>query len=269
MVEHNRKQNRYVMIIERLFLKSYSEGVLEIPFSREDFSQMAEQLGVRLPKNLGDIIYSFRYRTELPDSINQTAPEGKHWIISPHGRGHYKFTLVTNPKIIPSILLIDTKILDATPGIILKYSLNDEQALLARLRYNRLIDIFTGLTCYSLQSHLRTTVINMGQVETDEIYIGIDKRGAHYVIPVQAKGRTDKIGIVQIEQDMAMCAQKFSGLICRSIASQLMEENLIALFEFEQTSEGIRILEEKHYRLVSPDELSPEELESYRNRVVN
>jgi hypothetical protein len=171
MGDHKRKQNRYVIIIERLFLNSFSEGATEIPFSREEFSQMAEQLGVKAPKNLGDIIYSFRYRTELPDSINRTAPEGKHWIISPHGRGHYRFTLVTIPKIIPSNLLADIKILDATPGIILKYSLNDEQALLARLRYNRLIDIFTGLTCYSLQSHLRTTVVNMGQVETDEIYV--------------------------------------------------------------------------------------------------
>jgi len=269
MGDHKRNRNRYVMIIEGLFLKYYSEGAIEIPFGREEFSQIAEQLGVKVPKNLGDIIYSFRYRTELPNSINRTAPEGKHWIISPHGRGHYRFNLVTIPRIVPSTLLVEIKILDATPGVIFKYSLNDEQALLARLRYNRLIDIFTGLTCYSLQSHLRTTVVDMGQVETDEIYIGIDKRGAHHIIPVQAKSRADKIGVVQIEQDTAMCAQKFSGLICRPIASQLMEDNLIALFEFELTVEGVRILEEKHYRLVSPDELSPEELESYRNRAMD
>jgi hypothetical protein len=61
---------------------------------------------------------------------------------------------------------------DATPGIVAKYSLNDEQALLAKVRYNRLIDIFTGVTCYSLQNHLRTTVAELGQVETDEIYVG-------------------------------------------------------------------------------------------------
>ncbi len=65
--------------------------------------------------------------------------------------------------------------------------MNDEQALLAKIRYNRLIDIFTGITCYSLQNHLRTTVPNIGQVEIDEIYIGIDKRGAHYILPAQAK----------------------------------------------------------------------------------
>jgi len=129
-----------------------------------------------------------------------------------------------------------------------------------------LIDIFTGLTCYSLQNHLRTTVPDMGQVETDEIYIGIDKRGAHYVIPVQAKGGTDKIGIVQIEQDFAVCERKFPGLICRSIAAQFMEEDLIALFECERTEEGIRVSIEKHYRLVNPENLSAEELESYRKR---
>ena len=109
-------------------------------------------------------------------------------------------------------------------------------------------------------------VSNIGQVETDEIYIGIDKRGAHYVIPVQAKGGSDKIGIVQIEQDFAVCQSKFPGLICKLIAAQFMEENLIALFECEKTEEGIRVSVEKHYRLVDPDNLTVEELESYRTR---
>jgi len=257
------------MIIEKLFLMHYSEGKTEIPFSREEFSHMASQLGITSPKNLGDIVYSFRYRTELPDSINNTAPVGKHWVILPHGRGHYRFSLATLPRIVPSALLVEIKILDSTPGVILKYSLNDEQSLLARLRYNRLIDIFTGLTCYSLQSHLRTSVKDMGQVETDEVYIGIDKHGVQYVIPVQAKGRADNIGVVQIDQDIAMCMQKFPGLICRPIASQLIEENLIAIFEFERTSEGVRISEERHYRLVSPDQLTPEEIESYRIHATN
>jgi len=45
-----------------------------------------------------------------------------------------------------------------------------------------------------------------------------------------------------------------------------MEDNLIALFEFEQTIEGIKVSSEKHYRLVKPNELSPEELQSYSVR---
>jgi hypothetical protein len=65
--------------------------------------------------------------------------------------------------------------------------MTDEQALLARLRYNRLIDVFTGVTCYSLQSHLRTTVQDIGQIETDEIYVGIDRRGAALRYPCSGK----------------------------------------------------------------------------------
>ncbi|MCC7361262.1 MAG: hypothetical protein IT317_17385 [Anaerolineales bacterium] len=58
-----------------------------------------------------------------------------------------------------------------------------------------------------------------GQAEVDEIYLGLDKRGVHYVLPAQAKGGSDRIGIVQIEQDFAICAAKFPALICRSIAA--------------------------------------------------
>jgi len=51
-----------------------------------------------------------------------------------------------------------------------------------------------------------------------------------------------------------------------SYALQFCLDDLIALFEFVQTSAGIRVAAEKHYRLVPPNELLPEELESYKIR---
>jgi len=259
-------KNRYSQIIEAIFSKYFRKGAKEILFERADIVRASQKLRIKLPKNLGDVLYSFRYRTPLPDGIVEKAPKGFEWIIRPAGRGRYKFVLATQSAILPSKILAETKIPDATPGVISRYKLNDEQALLAKLRYNRLIDIFTGLTCYSLQNHLRTAVPNIGQVETDEIYIGIDKRGVHYVIPVQAKGGSDRIGIVQIEQDFAVCQSKFPGLLCRLIAAQFMEENVIALFECEMIEEGVRVSAEKHYRLVDPEVLTEEELEAYRKR---
>jgi hypothetical protein len=71
---------------------------------------------------------------------------------------------------------------------------------------------------------------------------------------------------VQIEQDFELCVLKFPQLICRPIAAQFIDKNLIALFEFEQSKDGIKVTSEKHYRLVKPDELSPEELQSYSVR---
>jgi hypothetical protein len=238
----------------------------ELDFERHEMESVAQKLGIALPKNLGDLVYSFRYRTELPEAIQKVTPIGKAWIIRPAGQAKYRFVLVAGKPMTPNRNLAKTKIPDATPGIIAKYALSDEQALLARVRYNRLIDIFTGVTCYSLQNHLRTTVPSLGQVETDEIYVGLDKKGAHYVFPVQAKGGRDKMSIVQIEQDFALCAHKFRNLTCKPIGAQFIEDGVIVLFEFEQGPEGVRISSEKHYRLVPPQDIDEADLRNYRDR---
>jgi hypothetical protein len=262
------QQGIYSSIIEAIFASKFEPGMRELDFEREEIVTFAHRLNVQLPKNLGDLIYSFRYRTPLPDSIQSTAAEGEVWVIRPAGRGRYRFALVPDRPLVPNVSLIQTKVPDSTPGVIAMYSLSDEQALLARVRYNRLVDIFTAASCYSLQNHLRTTVPGMGQVETDEIYVGLDKRGAHYVIPVQAKGGTDRLNIVQIEQDYAVCAYKFPSLICRPVAAQFMTDDVIALFEFEQGEDGIRVASERHYRLVPPEGITEADLNSYRTRTV-
>jgi len=254
--------------MERIFSWYYKDGAREVVFEREDMVRAAHELGIDLPKNLGDIPYTFRYRGMLPESIRAKAPEGEDWIIRPSGRSRYRFVATAVVSIVPNEMLAETKVPDATPGVIEMYALGDEQALLAKVRYNRLIDIFTGVTCYSLQNHLRTTVPNIGQVETDEIYIGIDRRGAHYIFPVQAKGKKDKLGVVQIEQDFALCADKFPSLICRPIAAQLMDDDLIALFEFEEGENGVRLSSEKHYRLVPSGGITSDDLDIYRSRSI-
>jgi len=261
------RQSIYVNIMEAIFLSKFKVGMQHVEFNRHEIEESARRLGISLPKNLGDVVYSFRYRKELPESIASKASEGQMWIIRPAGRGKYCFSQVPGALLAPNRNMAVTKVPDSTPGIVARYCFSDEQALLARLRYNRLIDIFTGVTCYSLQSHLRTTVPGMGQIETDEIYVGLDKRGAHYVFPVQAKGGRDRLGMVQIEQDLAVCSHKFASLKCRPIAAQFMDNDLIALFEFEQTDEGIRVSSEKHYRLVLPDELTDKDLQSYSERL--
>ncbi|TAN22742.1 MAG: hypothetical protein EPN33_07370 [Acidobacteria bacterium] len=259
-------KNAYTAIIEHLFHDKFKPGDRHIDFRREELAEAASALNLDLPKNLGDLVYSFRYRTALPASIQQHAGAGEAWLIRPAGRARYRFVLARDNPIAPNRALSTTKIPDATPGVVAKYALSDEQALLAKVRYNRLIDIFTGVACYSLQSHLRTAVPDIGQVETDEIYIGIDKRGRQYVLPVQAKGGNDKLSVVQIEQDLAICAHKFPSLICRAIAAQFMAEGEIALFEFEESDDGVTVTEERHYRLVPPEELSDADLAVYRAR---
>jgi hypothetical protein len=256
----------YSSIIERIFHSKFKPGMKEVDFEREDIVKFGNELKINLPKNLGDLVYSFRYRATLPESIKKLATEGNAWVIRPAGRSKYRFALLPDKPLIPNENMTATKVPDSTPGIVAKYAFNDEQALLAKVRYNRLVDIFTGVTCYSLQNHLRTTAPDVGQVETDEIYVGVDKRGVHYVFPIQAKGGKDRLGIVQIEQDLAVCAYRFPLLICRPIAAQFMQDDVIAMFEFEQTEEGVGIASEKHYKLVPPEEVTEADLDTYRSR---
>ena len=259
--------NRYSAIIEAIFHANYQPGQRAVDFERDDLVTFASRLNTGLPKNLGDVICSFRYRTELPPSILAESPPGETWIIRATGRGKYRFALVANLPLVPNPNLSITKVPDSTPGIIAKYAFGDEQALLARVRYNHPIDIFLGIACYSLQNHLRTTARGFGQLEIDEIYVGVDKNGSHYAAPVQAKGGNDRLSRVQVEQDMAVCTERLPNLICRPVGTQFMEGDMIALFEFEKDGDDIRVVAEQHYQLVAPDAVTADDLARYRQRL--
>lgn len=265
----------YAAVMERLFFSRHVPGERSLDFDRSEIVTMADELGLDVAKNLGDVVYAYKYRRDLPDAIRATAPEGEEWRLESVGRARYRFVLGRAFRIEPDPSLAVTKVPDATPGIISRYALSDEQALLAKLRYNRMIDIFTGVTCSSLQNHLRSSVqveaglLDSMQTETDEIYVGLDRRGAHYVFPVQAKGGNDKIALQQIETDLLLCKQKFKELICVPIAAQFMSGDVIALFAFEPSEDGVRKSLEKHYRLVNKDEIAEADLKAYRERLEN
>lgn len=253
--------NRYAALIEDIFFQRYKDGAEELYFYRDELKPTAEKLGIELPKNLGDVIYSFRFRTDMPQALLDLQPEGREWVIELAGRkdrrSRYRIALRSDNRIVPRTDMAMIDIPDATPEMIRLYALDDEQALLAIIRYNRLIDIFLGIASYSLQNHLRTTVKGVGQIEIDELYMGVDKHGCHYVIPVQAKGGNDQIGFVQIDQDVKFAAQKFPGMRCRAIAAQFLSSDIVVLFELTVEGEELKVVEEKHYRLVQSAEYDP------------
>lgn len=268
------QENRYKRLLEHIFFDrkfgAYRGGEKEIRFAREDLERAAKVLQIDLPKNLGDVVYAIRYRTSLPKRIIATQPAGMEWAVEGTGRAQYKFCLVPINRIVPDPDLRTIKVPDSTPEIIGAYALNDEQALLAIVRYNRLIDIFLGVTAYPLQNHMRTTVKGIGQIEIDEVYVALDQQGVQYVIPVQAKGGKDQLSVVQTKQDLACCAEKFPALSCRSVSAQFIETESngkkIAMFELMLEEGRVVKIEEKHYRLVPSAEISQEDLRAYGNK---
>lgn len=264
--------NRYQQVIEHIFHKKYDKKrqKTRVPFIREDLATACVTLGFDRIKNLGDIPYSFRFRTELPLSITSTAPSGTDWIIVGTGTASYEFRLACPGKLTAAQNRQLIKIPDATPEIVKMYAPGkDEQALLTRVRYNRLIDLFSGLSCYSIQNHLRTTVENVGQIEVDEIYMGLNKKGAHFVLPCQAKSPEDSFGIAQVLQDLALCSTRYPNATCLPIALQFKGENDVAVLRLsvndDHNSDQLEfsVVEERHYRLVPRSEITVDDLTLY------
>lgn len=257
---------RGIAVLIHVFQKAYRSGSVSVSFERQQLREAAQELGFKSIENIGAAIYDYRYRREFPQEIKSTAPDGYSWVIMPAGKSKYRFELIEgSPFIVPRSDASAIKIPDSTPEIIRHNRQDDEQALLARIRYNRLIDTFLGITAYSLQNHLRTTVKGMGQIETDELYVGVNRHGQQFVIPVQAKGRSDLLAVVQTMQDVACCREneKFSKLTCRSVSAQFLNDDVVALFELTQELRSIRVVDERHYRLVPADQISHEDLSRY------
>jgi hypothetical protein len=71
---------------------------------------------------------------------------------------------------------------------------------------------------------------------------------------------------VQAKQDIACCQEKFPNLECRAISAQFIAADLIALFELALEEGMVKIVEEKHYRLVPGDQITAEDLRTYARR---
>ena len=107
---------------------------------------------------------------------------------------------------------------------------------------------------------VKTLPAKIGQLTLENEY------GRQFVIPVQAKGGSDKHGAMQTHQDIACCAEKFPTLICRAISAQFMSDDKIALFELTVEDGNIKVVEERHYQLVPAADISAGGLKAYSRR---
>jgi hypothetical protein len=247
--------------ILRVFEKNHTKGSTVVPFSLEDLREAVEKVGYR-EKNIADLRYQYvSGRSPLPDPIKKLGFKA----IVGRGKGRYAFVhLIRDPEVdVPEDLAI-IPIPDATPEIVLEYAGADEQGLLAKLLYNRLIDCFLGITCYHLQNHLRTSLEEHGQIEVDALYVGLDKTGRQYIIPVEAKGPKGRISRAQLAGNIAFACKNYPRLILRPVGAKAAADGSIFLYEFvpAQCLDDISVVEVKRYRLVPMDEVPLPDIES-------
>lgn len=246
------KAPSYEQIIRQAFFRVWSPGMTEFVISRDEID--GSVLGLT-PKNIGDIIYTYRYRKPLPDDILACAPAGFTWIIEGAGVSRYRFRAVSDSFFVPNNEAPLIMLPDRTPEEVIEYGTqSDEQAILAKIAYNRMLDLFLGCRLERKQSHWRTSVTGIGQIEIDDVYIGVDGHdGREVVVTVQAKRDRDLVNAVQIRQDIRACQEKQDGRVCRPVAVHYSSiTKRLALMEFSEANGEVSLVNEKHYILRRP-----------------
>lgn len=235
-------------VFERL-IEQYGRQASDLPFDKRFLDRLANELGI---KNVPDIIYSYRSgRRAFPQPILERG----EWVIVGRGKGKYAFVKLAGSAelTLPPDLEI-TPIPDATPDVVLQFAKGDEQSMLVQIRYNRLVDVFTGLTAYHLQSHVRAYVDELGQVEVDDLYLGVDTDGRWFCIPVEAKPAAprEQLGRIQVASMVAYARQEFPQLPVRPIGVKLAHDGSIFFVEFtdEPDPSQIKSRAYKRYLLV-------------------
>ncbi len=227
--------------------------------------------------SIDEFVGLFRDGKSWPLEIKRMAPSGKMWIIVGKGDATYGFRLITTPTLAADTNRCVTKLHDATPEIVRRFKLSDEQAVLARVRYNRLVDVFCRCVAHSLQNHLRTKVEGIGQIEIDELYVAANRQGEHFIIPVQAKKKQDRLGVSQLLQDLEYCRVKYPDMRPRPLGAQLMSHkedgrtyDKIVIFEFECRDEPddvvIRKVSERHFVLLPHSQITASDFSEAERR---
>ncbi len=253
----DKDQNRDNVIVN-VFKKHYRRGLSEIPFSMDDIREAIKKVSQENPSyrenNVADVRYQYTSgRRSLPAEIDELGP----WMIEGRGKASYAFIrLKKSPHVDISSDLHAILLPDATPEIVLEYAGSDEQGILAKLRYNRIPDIFLGITCYHLQNHWRTSVKDKGQLEVDDLYVGLDVDGKQYVVPIEAKSKKDRISKTQIAQNIGFARERYSKLIIRPLGIQEINDKDIVVIEFTagKSPDAIKIKDMRRYKLVPMSE---------------
>lgn len=242
-------KSREGQIIREIFAKHRRGAERTFLFERDEIHKAADDLGVARLDNPYSLVYNLRHRG-MPADIAALAEPGMEWIIigDPEISTSYRIKQAPITRISPDTSLVPITLPDATPRLLTDHvfgETQDEQAVLAMVRYNRLVDLFLGIVAHSIQNHLRTRVKRV-QLEVDEIYVGVNRLGELCIVPIQAKVGRSRFGRVQLEQDLAFCRERFRSYRARAVAVQALSREHLVLYELAIVEDHVVKIQELH-----------------------
>lgn len=247
----NAELTQYDSVILEVFNRYYHPGLKRLVFPKDDLAEACQKHGMTI-RNIPDIVYTYRSRRTLPPAILAKG----HWAIEPAGRSKYAFRLLNQP---PHFKIAfdefePIEIPNALPEVVEGLLREDEQSLLTRILYNRLVDIFTELTCFHIQNHYRSFVAEVGEVELDSLYVGMDRTGQLTILPIEAKsvGQNEFIGRIQVSQMVSLMRQDFPNMAHRVLAVKPLSDGTVGMAEFSDTTDPdeSRVISVARFRLI-------------------
>ena len=205
----------------------------EIPFDRTDLQKAMDELDITV-RNVPDIPYAYRSRRQLPDSLKEHGYNAI--ILDDQGSADAVYLFTKTEQLIEVPDEFDQTYVTTAedlPEPVQAYIGKDEQGVLTQVRYTGLLDDFTGMDTYHLQSHLRMRVRNR-EAELDDFYVGVDEEDEHHALAVEAKGVGETLNKNQLIRNTRGIEQnsKFPNSV-RTIAVKIDDNDFFYLFEFD------------------------------------
>lgn len=251
---------KYEDTLVRVFENKLDQGYEtdeDIPFDRGDLQVAMDELGITV-RNVPDIPYAYRSRRPLPDGIQRHGYNAVILDDSIEGAAAtYLFTKREQLIHIPDEVDEEHRTsLEELPRAVRDYIGKDEQGVLTQVRYTGLLDDFTGLDAYHLQSHMRFRVNNR-EAELDDLYIAVDDAEQHHALAVEAKGVGETLNKNQLIRNTRGIEQKraYPDSV-ETLAVKLDDDGYFYLFEFtvfEEDGED-RVEMERVWRYAFEDE---------------
>jgi len=265
---HGNNSRVYVPILVDIFQRKYQDGDEIVEFTLDEVRETAERLDIKI-RNPSDLIYRMKSRTKLPSEMLDKGFK----IIKIVKKGVYQFQLGES-TIVDLTRENVFQIQDTTPVAVRRFleeklSEIDEQGLLTIIHYCDLLSHFTGLKIYRLKSHVRKSIVNIGQVEVDEVDIGIglDSLETPIIFPIEAKSASDPLNWTQIANQVNFSKQLFLNYVIRPIGIKVDYDSLLHIIEFtpEMEANKIKIKNSATYNLI----LSEEQINAIRSNAQN
>ena len=231
-----------------IFFTRAKPGVSFLRFSTDDVKCAFRRMGIKVPKNIGDIPHQAQKRA-MPLVIQSTAPLGCEWILESMGAGVHCFKLVGSNKLHPSADAEERHVEDKAAAIIEAFDMSDKARLELQVKENGLLNDFLDREMSFATKPPRGFVKDVGQVDFDAIFVVRDELDARFIATVQYEIQPQPICGHKARRMLRFADIRYPEWKTKAIVVQRLSDNRIAIFEMQRFFEGTEIAKEVHYLL--------------------